>query len=229
MSPSQGDPHLSPGPSSQPSHKHGLSLPRGYQSHRWLVSHLCPGSGSGEGLCFLCCQQALLQAWGDLVRVWGSKSHSVLPVSRVETIIRQNKGGDSDALSYFRDLETELPVYPSIHLLTHPSIHPPVHPSIHHSLFHPSIHPSIIHSFTVPFIHPSIIHLSIHPSTHLPPCPSIYSFIYPSVHPPTFPSIVYQSVHLTITSIPLTAHSSFIPLIGQCTHTPILISFNLPS
>ena len=193
MSPSQGDPHLSPGPSSQPSHKHGLSLPRGYQSHRWLVSHLCPGSGSGEGLCFLCCQQALLQAWGDLVRVWGSKSHSVLPVSRVETIIRQNKGGDSDALSYFRDLETELPVYPSIHLLTHPSIHPPVHPSIHHSLFHPSIHPSSIHSLSHSFTHPSSIYPSIHPLTYLHVHPSTHSSILLFTHPLFHPSFISPS------------------------------------
>ena len=189
------------------------SLPRGYQSHHWLVLHLCPGSG--EGLCFLCCQQALLQAWGDLVRVWGSKSHSDLPVSRVEAIIRQSKKGDSDALSLTSEIwrQSYQSICPSIHSCIHPFILPFIHPSIHHSHSHPSIHPSSIH--------PSIIHLSIHPSTH--------SSVYPSVHSPTFPSIVYQSVHLTITSIPLTTHSSFIPLIGPCTHTPILISFNLPS
>jgi len=224
------------------------SLPRGYQSHHWLVLHLCPGSG--EGLCFLCCQQALLQAWGDLVRVWGSKSHSDLPVSRVEAILRQSKIGDSDALFLTSEIwrqsyqsicpSIHSPIHPFILPFIHPSIHPSftlpfIHPSTHHPFIHSSIHPSSIHSpihssiihfsihpFTLPSIHPSIIHSPIHhPSTH--------SSVYPSVHSPTFPSIVYQSVHLTITSIPLTAHSSFIPLIGPCTHTPILLSFNLPS
>ena len=51
-------------------------------------------------------------------------------------------------------------------------------------------------------------YLYAHPSTH--------SSIYPSVHSPTFPAIVYQSIHVTITSIPLTAHTSFISLIGLC-------------
>ena len=187
------------------------SLPRGYQSHHWLVSHLCPGSGSGEGLCFLCCQQALLQAWGDLVWVWGSKSHSDLPISRVEVIIRQSKN-------------------PSFTL-------PFIHPSIIHSFTLPFIHPSIIHLsihlFTFPFIHPSIIHSpihhpSIHPSTPLPLCPSIYSFIHLSicslthfsshclsVHPRNHdihPSNRPYIVHFTHWSVPPTPPSSY-PLI----------------
>lgn len=176
------------------------SLPRGYQSHHWLVSHLCPGSGSGEGLCFLCCQQALLQAWGDLVWVWGSKSHSDLPVSRVEAIIRQSKN-PSFTLPFIHP-------FIIIHSLSHSFIHPlSIYPSIH-SPSHSSIHPSSIHL--------SIIHLSIHPLTYLYAHPSTHSSIYPSVHSPTFPAIVYQSIHVTITSIPLTAHTSFISLIGPC-------------
>lgn len=179
-------------------------------------------------LCFLCCQQALLQAWGDLVRVWGSKSHSDLPVSRVEAIIRQSKGGDSDALSLTSEIWRQS--YQSIHPSIYSPIHPFTLPLIHPSIIHSSIHPSILHSFTLPFIHPSIIHLSIHQSTHLPPCPSIYSFIRLSVCSPTHFSIHRLSVcppnhHIHPSNCPFIIHSTHWSMI----HTPILISFNLPS
>ena len=177
------------------------SLPRGYQSHHWLVLHLCPGSG--EGLCFLCCQQALLQAWGDLVRVWGSKSHSDLPVSRVEAIIRQSKKGDSDALSLTSEIwrQSYQSICPSIHSCIHPFILPFIHPSIHHSHSHPSIHPSSIHSLFHSSIHHPVFHPSIHPPIH----PSIH-------HPFTHPSSIYPSIHLLIhLSIHLFTHPLFHP------------------
>ena len=145
------------------------SLPRGYQSHHWLVSHLCPGSGSGEGLCFLCCQQALLQAWGDLVWVWGSKSHSDLPISRVEVITL----AEQESIIHS-------PIHPSIH---HPFIHSPIHPSIHYPFIHPSIHLPIHPSIHHPFTYPSSIYPSIHSPTSMP----IHLLIHPSIHLFTHP------------------------------------------
>lgn len=161
------------------------SLPRGYQSHHWLVLHLCPGSG--EGLCFLCCQQALLQAWGDLVRVWGSKSHSDLPVSRVEAILRQSKIGDSDALFLTSEIwrQSYQSICPSIHSPIHPFILPFIHPPIIHSFTLPFIH----HPFTLPFIHPS----SIFPSIHSPSHPSIHPS---SIHPSIIHLLIHPSIHL---------------------------------
>lgn len=175
------------------------SLPRGYQSHHWLVLHLCPGSG--EGLCFLCCQQALLQAWGDLVRVWGSKSHSDLPVSRVEAILRQSKIGDSDALFLTSEIwrQSYQSICPSIHSPIHPFILPFIHPSIIHTPIHPSIHPSSIHSL----FHSSIIHSLSHSFIHHPFFhPSIHPPIHPSIHHPfTHPSSIYSFIRLSICSL----------------------------